>query len=73
MIVIDSECCKGCGLCISACRLGIIKKSNLQFNRLGYSTVEVIEPQKCNGCAACALVCPDVAIEVYRPRKPLKD
>ena len=63
-IKIDSERCKGCGLCIKVCPQNCIKLSRLS-NRLGYFFAEPLN-SCCNGCALCALVCPDVAIEVFR-------
>jgi 2-oxoglutarate ferredoxin oxidoreductase subunit delta len=63
-IVIDSERCKGCGLCLKACprhRIGWAKVSN----RNGFYPAET-QSQGCNGCGLCAIVCPDVAIKVYR-------
>lgn len=63
-IKIDSERCKGCGLCIAACpKLGIAvsKKSN----KKGYFPAEKNNGD-CTGCAMCAIICPDAAIEVYR-------
>jgi 2-oxoglutarate ferredoxin oxidoreductase subunit delta len=32
-------------------------------------TVEGAKNSDCTGCAMCAIVCPDVAIEVYRENK----
>lgn len=65
-IEIDSERCKECGLCIITCRHNLICKSK-NYNIKGYQPAEFSDPQKkCNGCALCAVVCPEVAIEVYR-------
>ena len=33
---------------------------------MGYHPVESFEPEKCKGCAFCAMMCPDTAIEVYK-------
>jgi 2-oxoglutarate ferredoxin oxidoreductase subunit delta len=64
-ITIDQELCKGCGLCIEFCSNKLIKLSN-KLNAAGYSPAEFNESQDCIACTSCALVCPEVAIEVYR-------
>lgn len=65
LVVIDQERCKGCGLCMEACPLGVLGFSG-KYNSSGYNVATMIHPEKCTGCAICAQVCPDVAIEVYR-------
>lgn len=64
-IVISSESCKGCELCISFCPKGVIKLSD-RLNAAGYQFAAFNDNGQCTGCAICALVCPEVAIEVYR-------
>src|SRR5262245_54035808 len=65
-IVIDSERCKGCELCIGVCPQHVIAMSAL-FNSRGYRPAELVDPAgACTGCAVCALICPDTAITVYR-------
>jgi 2-oxoglutarate ferredoxin oxidoreductase subunit delta len=71
LIVIDRELCKGCYLCIAACPNKLIIISD-ELNQMGYYPAEYTEADSktgdrtCNGCTTCALVCPDLAIEVYR-------
>jgi 2-oxoglutarate ferredoxin oxidoreductase subunit delta len=36
------------------------------YNRKGHRPSTFVKPDQCTGCAICALVCPDVAIEVWR-------
>ncbi|HNR65535.1 MAG TPA: 4Fe-4S binding protein, partial [Atribacterota bacterium] len=36
------------------------------FNKKSYHPAELMNPEKCTGCAFCAMTCPDVAIEVYK-------
>lgn len=65
-IVVDAERCKGCGLCIAACKLELIMMTRKTVNHKGYPYAEQAEWEKCNGCTACATVCPDGCITVYR-------
>jgi len=62
-IIINSERCKGCGLCVAVCpknSIQIAKKSN----KNGYFPAESRGSQ-CTGCAMCALICPEAVIEVH--------
>lgn len=66
-VLINSETCKGCELCIAACpqdSLFLSQKINLR----GYRYVE-LKQDNCTGCSNCAIVCPDAAITVYRQSK----
>jgi 2-oxoglutarate ferredoxin oxidoreductase subunit delta len=63
-IIINTERCKGCGLCVTVCPKGCIVISK-QSNKSGYFPAEANNTD-CTGCAVCAIICPDVAIEVYR-------
>jgi 2-oxoglutarate ferredoxin oxidoreductase subunit delta len=64
-IEIDKERCKGCGFCVEACPLKLLKMSD-SFNRAGYFVACINDPDRCTGCAICANICPDIAITVYR-------
>ena len=64
-IVIDQELCKGCEVCIFFCPKGVICISD-KLNSNGYSPASYNDNGECTGCANCAVVCPEVAIEVYR-------
>ncbi len=68
-IVVDTERCKGCGLCVEACPLHILHLSEKSVNMKGYSYAVQDEWEKCNGCTSCAIVCPDGCISVYRVRQ----
>lgn len=66
-VVIDSERCKGCRLCVHTCPKGVLGLDS-HLNEKGYLAATVIEKksQECTGCTTCALMCPDAAITVYR-------
>lgn len=60
-----SNYCKSCGLCVEICPKGILKIGD-KTNPKGYYTVVVTDQEKCTGCTLCGIVCPDVAIEIYK-------
>ena len=64
-IEIDQERCKGCLFCVEHCPKKVISLSN-KLNMKGYFVAEFSGGDGCTGCATCALVCPEVAIEVYK-------
>jgi len=64
-IIVNTERCKGCNLCVVACPKQIIKLHK-EVNRKGYNYAQLNDEESCIGCAACATVCPDGCIEVYK-------
>jgi len=63
-IIINTERCKGCGLCVTVCPKGSIVISK-QSNKSGYFPAQANNTD-CTGCCLCALICPEAIIEVYR-------
>jgi len=64
-VVVDTEECKGCGLCVVACPQAVLAQ-NRQVNSKGYQYAYMENPDACIGCSNCAVVCPDSCITVYR-------
>ena len=64
-IVVDTEACKGCEVCIPVCGEDVIGMTK-EVNRKGYHYAYMKNPEACTGCTNCAIVCPDRAISVYR-------
>ncbi|MDP8257584.1 MAG: 4Fe-4S binding protein [Candidatus Alcyoniella australis] len=64
-IEIRTELCKACELCIEVCRHNGLRRSKT-LNRIGYVPMEPNPDGNCNGCALCAIRCPEAAIEVWR-------
>ncbi len=62
-VVITTERCKGCDLCIPACPPRVLEMSPAT-NALGFHFPLLHDG--CTGCAACADVCPDFVFEVWR-------
>jgi NAD-dependent dihydropyrimidine dehydrogenase PreA subunit len=66
---IDSEECKGCGLCIEACPPKAIALGD-RLNHYGYRTA-VYAGAGCTGCGICFMACPEPgAITVLRLTSP---
>lgn len=69
-VSIQTDRCKGCGLCVQACPQHVLSLTDT-LNARGYHHVQLDERDgHCTGCGICALVCPDVAFTVYR--EPLR-
>ena len=64
-ILIDTEICKSCGLCVNVCPLKLLHLSETR-NSKGGRSAEQTDAGKCTGCALCAAMCPDSAIQVYK-------
>ncbi|MBW2244711.1 MAG: 4Fe-4S dicluster domain-containing protein [Deltaproteobacteria bacterium] len=65
---IASERCKGCELCIPACKPAVLQMSS-ERNGQGLRYPELLPG--CTGCNACLMVCPDFCFEVYRFDEPV--
>ena len=65
-IEVNENLCKGCEMCVYACPKNIIALDKLKINAKGYHPATLLYPEKCIGCKSCAIMCPDIAITVYR-------
>ena len=65
-IVVDTERCKGCEVCLPTCPQSCIAMAKA-VNGKGYHFMEQINDE-CTGCSNCAIVCPDGVISVYRAK-----
>ncbi len=64
-ITIDRNVCKGCKYCILFCPRKLIRE-DVNLNGQGYYPALFEDPEKkCIGCAICAKMCPEAAIEVF--------
>ena len=66
-IVVDTDRCKGCALCVEACPKDVISLAK-KVNVHGYPYIVVVNGDACIGCASCGIVCPDGCITVYRKK-----
>ncbi|MDR1414912.1 MAG: 4Fe-4S binding protein [Odoribacteraceae bacterium] len=64
-VVVDTERCKGCDLCVIACPSGVLALAR-EVNGKGYHYSEMANPDACIGCGNCGPVCPDSVLTVYK-------
>ena len=60
---IDSNRCKGCGLCVTVCPKSVLELAD-ELNTKGYYPAYQARPEDCIYCATCCRMCPDVAITI---------
>ena len=60
---IDSDRCKGCGLCVDVCPKNVLEISG-EVNARGYFPVFQARPEDWIHCSVCCIMCPDVAITI---------
>jgi 2-oxoglutarate ferredoxin oxidoreductase subunit delta len=66
---IETDRCKGCELCVTACPKHVLALDVTVVNVLGYHPVRLTDAAGCTSCAFCARVCPDAVFTVYAPPK----
>lgn len=65
MVRVDVDECKGCGLCVEACRPRVLALGE-RLNHSGYRTA-IYAGRGCTGCGICFMACPEPgAITVLR-------
>jgi 2-oxoglutarate ferredoxin oxidoreductase subunit delta len=69
-VVIDIEACKGCDLCIDACKPGVLEMTVHERNTNGYR-YPVLRPG-CTACRACSQICPDFVFQVWKFDEPME-
>jgi len=64
-IEINTQECKGCGLCVEACVQKALHLS-AHLNHYGYHPAEY-NGRGCNGCGVCFFACPEPgAIKIFK-------
>ena len=64
-LVINTEWCKGCGICVAFC-----PKQVLELNCK--EKAEAARIENCIACRMCERRCPDLAIEISTPQSQVK-
>ena len=67
-VVVNTERCKGCNLCVVACPSDVLELHPREVNNKGYHFVYMKSPDNCIGCASCGLVCPDGCLTIYKKK-----
>lgn len=65
IVEVDTEKCKGCGLCVEVCPKEVLVIGH-DVNSMGWLYAETRNPDLCTGCKQCALICPDAVIKITK-------
>ena len=65
-VTFKTDICKGCGLCVAACKKALLRMSKEKINAKGHHPVEISDQEACTACANCATICPDCVITVEK-------
>ena len=65
-VLVNTERCKGCDLCVTACPADVLALTKKEVNNKGYHYAYMLNPDNCIGCSNCGIVCPDGCITVYK-------
>lgn len=69
-VLVMTERCKGCSLCVDACPPGVLALDLAIVNGMGHHPVRLTDAAGCTSCAKCARVCPDAVLTIFaRPRE----
>lgn len=67
-VIIHTDCCKACGLCIIHCPKNVLRHGKV-INKLGYEATEYVG-SGCIACGTCFYMCPEPgAITVVKKKK----
>ena len=55
------------------CPKKVLELDKQKFNKKGYTPSVPVHPDKCIGCAICAMMCPDCAITVIKEKRREND
>jgi 2-oxoglutarate ferredoxin oxidoreductase subunit delta len=62
-IIIDTDFCKGCNLCVHVCPTGALQNGSEIRSARGY-LIPKTNPEKCIICRMCEIVCPDFSVTI---------
>lgn len=63
-VIVDSEQCDGCKICVEFCPKELLETSPDKFNSRMLHYVIITKPEECVGCKQCERLCPTASIFV---------
>ena len=70
-IKLNGSWCKGCGLCIEICPKNVYDRES-KVSTKGFREIIIKNPDTCNQCQLCELLCPDLAITIEQIKENAK-